>query len=97
MLLCGLLLAASQVLSARGPVPGLNTSTPYLIYYGNWDSNKVEFARTNYRLVILHPQSNIRRADIAAIQRGADNLPGTADDVLVLDRKSTRLNSSHRL
>jgi hypothetical protein len=68
----------------NGPVAGLNTSTPYLIYYGNWNSSQVDYARTNYHLVILHPASNITSNEIATIKRGADNIAGTADDVLVL-------------
>ena len=68
----------------NGPVPGLNTTTPYLIYYGDWTSGQVDYARTNYHLVILHPASNITSNEIATIRRGRDNLSGTADDVLVL-------------
>ena len=79
-----LLLGVGPVMAGRGPLPGLNTATPYLIYYGNWDSNTVRVALNNYRVVILHPQSNIRAADIATLQRGPDNIAGTADDVRVL-------------
>ncbi len=69
----------------RGPVPGLNTSTPYLIHYGNWTAALVDQARTNYKLVILHPSaSDITPANIAAIRSGPDNVAGTADDVIVL-------------
>lgn len=75
---------ALNTVAQRGPIPGINTSTPYLIYYGNWTLSKVEFARTNYQLVILHPVSNITAADIAQIQRGVDNTAGTTDDVRVL-------------
>ena len=69
---------------ANGPVPGFNTSTPYLIYYGNWNATQVDFARNNYHLVIVHPQGNITAAQIATIRRGPDNIAGTSDDVLVL-------------
>ena len=69
---------------ANGLIPGLNTAASYLVYYGNWDSAKVDYARTNYHLVILHPMSNITAAQIAAIKRGRDNVAGTADDVIVL-------------
>jgi hypothetical protein len=69
---------------AGGPVPGFNTATPYLVYYGNWDSTKVNVARNHYRLVILHPSSNVTAANVASIRRGVDNVAGTADDVLVL-------------
>jgi hypothetical protein len=55
-----------------------------LIYYGNWNTGLVNYARTNYHLVILHPASNITSNQIAAIKRGRDNIAGTADDVLVL-------------
>jgi hypothetical protein len=69
---------------STGPLPGFNTTTPYLIYYGNWTSSQVDYARTNYHLVILHPASNITATEIATIKRGRDNIAGTAGDVLVL-------------
>jgi hypothetical protein len=69
----------------RGPVPGLSTATPYLIYYGDWTNARAEFARDNYRLVILHPSgANVTRVQIAIIQAGPDTIPSTADDVPVL-------------
>src|SRR5882672_9533618 len=77
-------LLATHNLFGSGPVPGINTTTPYLVYYGDWDSAKVNFARNNYRLVILHPASNLTAANIASIRRGPDNISGTSDDVLVL-------------
>jgi hypothetical protein len=72
-------------MAQRGPVPGLNSSTPYLIHYGNWTAPLVDQARTNYKLVILHPStSNITPANIANIRSGPDNTSGTSDDVKVL-------------
>jgi hypothetical protein len=68
----------------NGQLPGFNTTQPYLIYYGNWTSAQVDYARTNYHLVILHPASNITSNEIATIKRGKDNIAGTSDDVLVL-------------
>ena len=69
----------------RGPVPGFNSSTPYLIHYGDWTPALVNQARTNYQLVIVHPSaSNITPADIAAIRSGPDGIIGTFDDVKVL-------------
>jgi len=69
----------------RGPVPGFNTSTPYLIHYGNWTSTLVAQARMNYKLVILHPSaSNVTAADIATIRSGPDGVAGNGDDVKVL-------------
>jgi hypothetical protein len=68
----------------NGQTASLNTTNPYLIYYGNWTSGMVDYARTNFHLVILHPGSNITSNQIATIKRGRDNIPGTADDVLVL-------------
>lgn len=74
-----------SVPAQRGPVPGLNTATPYLIHYGNWDAARITAARTQYRLVILHPSvSNLTPANIATIRSGPDNTPGTSDDVIVL-------------
>jgi hypothetical protein len=77
-------LFATHISFGNGPVPGFNTTTPYLIYYGNWDSTKVAYARNNYRLVILHPTSNVTAANVATIRRGPDNIAGNSDDVLVL-------------
>ncbi|MGA2174660.1 MAG: fibronectin type III domain-containing protein [Verrucomicrobiota bacterium] len=79
-----ILWANGALAGGSGPMPGLNTTTPYLIYYGNWNSSQVDYARTNYHLVILHPASNITSNQIATIKRGKDNIAGTADDVLVL-------------
>ncbi|HWD20005.1 MAG TPA: fibronectin type III domain-containing protein [Verrucomicrobiae bacterium] len=83
LLLAALFLAQALPAGARGRIPGVTAATPYLIYYGNWDSAKVSFAQSNYKVVILHPSSNITPAQIAAIKRGPDNIAGTADDVLV--------------
>ena len=83
MALCALLISSPALRAARGPLPDLNTTTPYLVYYGNWDLNKLALARANYRLVILHPLSNIRPAQIDFLRRGPDNVLGTADDVRV--------------
>lgn len=76
---------AVSLSAQRGPVPGLNPSTPYLIHYGNWDAAKITAARTQYRLVILHPSvSNLTPANISTIRSGPDNTLGTSDDVIVL-------------
>lgn len=77
-------LLSTPGLFGAGPVPGINTTTPYLIYYGDWNATKVDFARNNYRLVIVHPQGNISAAQIATIRRGPDNIAANSDDVLVL-------------
>ena len=69
---------------ANGPLLEFNTSQPYLIYYGNWTTAQVNYARTNYHLVILHPASNITVGQIATIRSGKDGILGTADDVRVL-------------
>ena len=82
--LCLVCLADAVLAGSNGPLAGFNTTTPYLIYYGNWNSSQVDYARTNYHLVILHPGSNITSNQIAAIKRGKDNIAGTADDVMVL-------------
>ena len=68
----------------NGQLPEFNTTRPYLIYYGNWTTAQVNYARTNYHLVILHPASNINSNQIATIKSGKDGILGTADDVRVL-------------
>jgi hypothetical protein len=73
------------LLAQRGPVPGFNASTPYLIYYGTWDAAKIASARLNYRLVILHPSNaNLTAANIATIRSGPNGMIGDSDDVKVL-------------
>jgi hypothetical protein len=85
-LVVGTVLLLGQIIHAgsNGQLASLNTTSPYLIYYGNWTSGMVDYARTNFHLVILHPGSNITSNQIATIKRGRDNIAGTADDVLVL-------------
>ena len=68
----------------NGASAAFNTTRPYCIYYGNWTTAQVNYARTNYQLVILHPASNITAAQIATIRSGKDGILGTADDVRVL-------------
>ena len=68
----------------NGQLPEFNTTQPYLIYYGNWTAGHVDYARTNYHLVILHPVSNITSNQIATIERGKDNIAGTTEDVMVV-------------
>jgi hypothetical protein len=82
--ICFGLAAANRVQAGSGQLQSLNTTAPYMIYYGNWTTGQVNYARTNYHLVIVHPSSNITSNDIATIRRGRDNIAGTADDVLVL-------------
>jgi hypothetical protein len=77
-------LSVAACLAARGPVPGLNSTTPYLVYYGGWDTARVQFAKAHYRLIILHTQSSITAAQVASLRHGLDGVGGTADDVLVL-------------
>src|SRR5450631_1106048 len=82
----GLVLFLAQVVLAgdNGALAAFNTTQPYLIYYGNWTAGQVDYARTNYHLVILHPAGNITSNQVATIRRGKDNLAGTDDDVMVL-------------
>lgn len=75
---------ATTFAGSLGAQAKFNTASPYVIYYGNWTASMVDYARTNYHLVILHPASNITSNQIATIQRGPDNLASTADDVVVL-------------
>src|SRR5437868_11947879 len=72
--------AASSCAKAAGPLPGFNTTTPYLVYYGSWNASQVDYARMNYRLVVVDAH-NISATQIASIKRGPDNTGGTADDV----------------
>ena len=80
-----LMLSQIPATAQRGPVPGLNSATPYLIHYGDWTPALVTEARMNYRLVILAPStSNITSGDIGSIRSGPNELIGDGDDVKVL-------------
>lgn len=70
-------------LSARGPMANVDSRTPYLIYYGNWNTTRVDDARLNYKIVVLEPSSNITPAQIQTIKNGPDSTPSTLDDVQV--------------
>jgi hypothetical protein len=85
-LVAGLILSSGESGQAGsgGQLLEFNTTKPYLIYYGNWTTAQVNYARTNYQLVILHPASNITASQIATIRSGKDGVLGTADDVRVL-------------
>lgn len=79
------LMMASLLVSteAAGPLPNINSQTPFLLYYGNWNATAIQNARDNYRVVVLEPSSNISAANIQTIQYGPDGLGDTIDDVLV--------------
>jgi hypothetical protein len=79
-----LFLAQAALAGDNGALVTFNTTHAYLIYYGNWTTAQVNYARTNYHLVILHPASNITSNQIATIKSGKDGILGTADDVKVL-------------
>ncbi len=83
-----LLLAPLCAFAQRGPVPGFNAGMRYLAYYGTWDQSRIDFARLNYKLVILEAR-NITAAGIASIRSGPDAVAGNADDVVVLGYIST--------
>ncbi len=53
------------------------------MYYGSWNASQVDYARRNYRLVVVDAH-NISASQIASIKSGPDNAADTADDVYVL-------------
>ncbi|MEW6096468.1 MAG: hypothetical protein AB1567_08090 [bacterium] len=63
------------------PIPGIGSSSSYLVYYGDWTPEKIDEAE-KFDLVILHPDTNVIPADIANIKDGVDDITGN-DDVLV--------------
>jgi len=65
-----------------GPIPGLNSSSDYLCYYGSWDAQKVIKAQA-FDLVILDSHG-ITREQVQAIRSGMDGILGTDDDVIVV-------------
>src|SRR5690606_18146208 len=81
-LLAAILLASSAF--ADAPLQRFSSADPYYIYYGAWNASLVSAVKANdYRLVIVEPRY-ITRAQVAEIQRGADDTAGTADDVRVV-------------
>ena len=52
--------------TSRG-LPGFRNTTPYFVYYGNWTPVEIMKAG-HYKLVIIHPKTNIRRAIVRVLQ-----------------------------
>ena len=66
-----------------GPIPGLDSSSQYLVYYGDWNEQQIRYSEA-FDLIILHPQSNLSPEIVTDLKDGIDNLPGTDDDVVVV-------------
>ena len=76
----------SMPAAPRGPIAGLDSTSDYLVYFGNWDDQRVRQAH-KYKLVILHPGGGsplISPEQVRDIRAGADHIFGTADDVKVI-------------
>lgn len=65
-----------------GALTGINASSDFLVYYGNWTPELVAKAEP-FDLVILDA-SNLTPQLIQDLKDGADDTPGTEDDVIVL-------------
>ena len=70
-----------MMLSA-GPIPGIDSTSDYLVYYGSWNDELI-FRAQDFDLVVLEP-SNITAEQLQAIRKGHDGIEGTDDDVIVL-------------
>ncbi len=77
--MAGLMLA---IFISAGPIPGIDSTSDYLVYYGSWDSDKI-FRAKDFDLVILEP-SNITAEQLNEIKAGHDGLIGTDDDVVII-------------
>ncbi|MDI6703273.1 MAG: hypothetical protein QME40_01140 [bacterium] len=72
-----------------GPIPGIDSKSNYLCYYGDWDSDMIEKAR-RFDLVIIHPRSRFKDGGlidaslIEDIKRGTNGILGDGDDVIVI-------------
>ena len=80
------LICSVEVLLAN---PGKNPKWPpknYLVYYGEWDSEKISKAQ-DFDLVILHPGEkldNITKESIKNLGHSKDHLEGTDGDVIII-------------
>ncbi|MFH1500301.1 MAG: fibronectin type III domain-containing protein, partial [Verrucomicrobiota bacterium] len=69
---------------AAAPLQRFSSQDPYYIYYGVWNASLLSTVQANgYKLVIVEPRV-MTRAQVADLQNGADNIPGTADDIRVV-------------
>ena len=75
--------ATLTTLPIRAALPDIGSSSSYLVYYGQWDQDKVDEAET-FNIVILHPDSNITPLKITDIKNGVDDISGNEDDVIVI-------------
>ncbi|HEY9249561.1 MAG TPA: fibronectin type III domain-containing protein, partial [Rariglobus sp.] len=74
----------ASTVRADAPLQRFSSRDPYYIYYGSWSASLLTTVQANgYRLVIVEPRV-MTRAQVADLQNGADNVPGTADDIRVV-------------
>ncbi|MFH1496792.1 MAG: fibronectin type III domain-containing protein, partial [Verrucomicrobiota bacterium] len=82
--LVALALASASAAQAAAPLQRFSSRDPYYIYYGVWNAALLSTVQANgYKLVIVEPRV-MTRAQVADLQNGADNIPGTADDIRVV-------------
>ncbi len=65
-----------------GPIPGIDSTSDYLVYYATWDSDNL-FRAKDFDLVILEP-SAVTAQQVAELRAGHDGVLGTDDDVIVI-------------
>jgi uncharacterized repeat protein (TIGR01451 family) len=65
-----------------GPILDIGSSSTYLVYYDNWNEDKIKKAE-RFNLVILHSATNITPAIVQDIKDGDDNIK-EVDDVIVI-------------
>ncbi len=56
-----------QKMISRSGISTFQNVTPYCVYYGNWSSELIDSA-FNFKVVILHPKSNVDRNLVAGLQ-----------------------------
>ncbi|MEQ8821121.1 MAG: fibronectin type III domain-containing protein [Sumerlaeia bacterium] len=70
--------------TAATPVERFTNQDTYYIYYGAWDSTRIDTVESNgYKIVVCEPR-NLVRSQVEDIQDGADDISGNSDDIRVL-------------
>ncbi|MEA3286326.1 MAG: hypothetical protein U9Q77_02975 [Candidatus Marinimicrobia bacterium] len=67
----------------NGPLAGFTSESRYLVYYGDWSPEQVQYSK-KFDLVILHPKSNVTAEVVTEIQNGVDGITNNEDDCLVV-------------
>ena len=74
----------TQLMPAQltGPIPGMDNSADYFVYYGDFNDDVI--AQSQYYDMLIISVNGISPEEVQDIRNGFDDLSGTEDDVIVI-------------